>query len=221
MKSDEKFSAFFIKDLLQRAKNFMIAVSTTKGQCSLNNVRSQRRFDKPILDAQNLIFFCKLVTDEELVPQADLLPLAKTLFDILLAYALIFRSAGDYDLTHDLMKALLTHMVIIESRLADFATKPELMKEFFNCELLSILAANFDMSAEKLNTRQKIALELITRVVKLQERLVMDFSADVVLTFEVSDSLRAALKMSNVIEQGKAFTAFMGKIKFKALLASK
>ncbi len=124
------------------------------------------------------MYLSKAIIDEGLVAEADLLPTVKNFFDILLGYALIFRGSEDYEVTHDLFDALLANLQILETQIAVLATKADLLKEFFNSKLMSILAANFDMSGESLNKRQKIVLELITRVVKLNERLNIEYRAD-------------------------------------------
>ena len=171
MKSDANFTKFFVENLMQRAKNFLVETISEDGMCSMRNVRSERKFDLQILDAHNLIFFGKVIFDEGFISPEDKLRVANALFDITLGYALIYRSPEDYQLTHDLLKALMFNLTVIESHVEELSRNDSLMKDFFSSSLLSTLTANFDMSGSSLNARQKLVLELVMRIVKLQDNL--------------------------------------------------
>lgn len=128
MKSDANFSKFFVENLMQRAKNFLVETITEDGMCSMRNVRSERKFDQQILDAHNLIFFGKVIFDEGFIAAEDKLRVANSLFDIMLGYALIYRSPEDYQLTHDLLKALMVNLTVIESHVEELSGNDSLMK---------------------------------------------------------------------------------------------
>ncbi len=59
--------------------------------------------NQSFLDPRNLIYFGRMIFEEGYVAQSDVLRVANALFDILVSYALIYRSSEDYNLTHRLL----------------------------------------------------------------------------------------------------------------------
>ena len=77
---------------------------------------------------------------------------------------------------------------------------------------MQTLALSLDCDGqETLRDRQKLALELVVTLVKLQERFKEEFGKDVALGFEQSASVRKALLIFKTIEEGPAFTEFLSK----------
>ena len=85
---------------------------------------------------------------------AEIAPFAKSMFELTLAYALVFRTRNDFDLCHDFLKQALLNLDTIKSNLVHMTTNSEtLLKDIFGCKLLQGLAASLDLSAEKLSAR--------------------------------------------------------------------
>ena len=94
------------------------------------------------------------------------------------------------------------------------------MEEFFGSKALAILASDFDTSRPSFTKRQKLVLELITRVFSMQKSMNQNYRKEVPFSFEFHESFGSAVKQFNIVKQGRSFESFMGKIKYKALLAS-
>ena len=70
-----------------------------------------------------------------------------------------------------------------------------------------------NLDCDKLDGRQKLVLEIIVRIVKLQRRYNNDFDKDLQLGFEISKSVLKALTTFRTIEEGGKFTEFMNSLK--------
>ena len=104
-----EFRAHFILDLLNRAKKFLslIAKESEDLVVELQQFRSREKEDKvdiAVLDPCNLIFFSKLIFENDYVKGSEKAKLAKTMFDVTLSMALVFRKREDYHVCHDLLK---------------------------------------------------------------------------------------------------------------------
>jgi len=77
-----------------------------------------------------------------------------------------------------------------------------------------------NLDCDKLADRQKLVLEIIVRIVKLQKRFNNEFDKDFELGFEISASVTKALTTFRTIEEGGKFTQFMNSLKMQELLTS-
>ena len=107
-----------------------------------------------MLDPKNLLYFNRVIFESGLVEDAEIAQFAKSMFELTLAYALVFRTRNDFDLCHDFLKQALLNLDTIKSHLVHMTTSNEtLLNDIFGCKLLQGLAANLDLSAEKLSAR--------------------------------------------------------------------
>ena len=198
----EEFRAFFIDDLLTRAKNCLnMAVKDDDKALMLNkSIRKSDEITDPVLDPQNLIFFGRLVFERDFIAESDKPKMAKTMFDLTLGYALVFRLQMDFKLCHNLLKQAITNLSLMDDHLAELVEDEAILSDFFSSKLLQCLTSMLDLSAEHLSDRQKLVLELVTKVVKLQERVFLEFEKDIPLTIEWHKTLKMTIKMFKVIE---------------------
>ena len=107
-----------------------------------------------MLDPKNLLYFNRIIFESKLVEDAEIAQFAKSMFELTLAYALVFRTQNDFNLCHEFLKQALLNLDMIKSNLVHMMTDDEtLLNEIFGCKLLQFLAANLDLSAEKLSAR--------------------------------------------------------------------
>lgn len=102
MKQKDKFCTFFVNDLLTKAKNFLIWAAEQETMLTMRKVVDEE-INQLFLDPRNLIYFGRMIFEQGYVAQPDVLRVANALFDILIGYALIYRSPEDFDLTHLLL----------------------------------------------------------------------------------------------------------------------
>ena len=124
-----------------------------------------------MLDPQNLIYFGRLLFDEGYFEASDVARSAKTMFDVTMSYALVFRTRTDFHICHELVKQALLNLSIIKDNLSQVADDEEFFTELFSNKLLQSLASKLDLSGERLSDRQKLTLELVINIVKFQEHV--------------------------------------------------
>lgn len=106
----------------------------------------------------------------------------------------------DFKLCHNLLKQAITNLSLMDDHLAELVEDEAILSDFFSSKLLQCLTSMLDLSAEHLSDRQKLVLELVTKVVKLQERVFLEFEKDIPLTIEWHKTLKMTIKMFKVIE---------------------
>lgn len=68
--------------------------------------------------------------------------------------------------------------------------------------------------------REKLALEMIVKLIKIHDRAKKEIEDIAPLGFQLSDSMKKALKTYKIIEEGPAFKTFLSKMKLQVLLGS-
>lgn len=132
-----------------------------------------------------------------------------------MGYALVFKRQPDYYLCLDNLRMAKKTLSLVDEHLAKFAEKESLVTDLFGSKLVQCLAINMDCeNSDTLKDRQKLTLELIVKIVKLQQRLKEEFDKDIALGFEQSISVKKALAIFKTIEEGDKFTTFMNKQRF-------
>lgn len=170
MKSFHGFDKFFVQDLLKRAKNCLKkSVETENAEMSLESLRELDETEWPSLDPKSFLFFSKLVFESKLVSETELALTAMTVFEAAIAYALIFRTKSDFSLCHDLIKQALVCLDYLHKNLSQIVEDDEQLTRFFSNKLLSAMTSNLDLSSSDITDRQKIVLEIVVKVIKLQE----------------------------------------------------
>ena len=74
--------------------------------------------------------------------------------------------------------------------------------------------------SEELKDRQKLVLEIIVMLVKMQDRLRAEFNKDIPLGFELSQSIKNALKIFKTIEEGNSFKTYIQNQRFQDIIRS-
>ena len=99
----------------------------------------------------------------------------KTLFDLAIGYALIFRDQRDYGICLDLLKMAKRNMKLFNDNLfvdpQAIDRDEELCNAVFKSRLLQCLSKNLKFEADQsLTEREKLALEMIVDLVKIHDR---------------------------------------------------
>ena len=142
--------------------------------------------DQPLLDPLNLLFFKEQIFQLGYIEETDLPQMLKTTFELLLCYTFIFfkKESQDYFINRDLLKESKKMISEINKNLGSYVDNEKCLKQLFNSKLISALAKGLNCDSESLQDRQKLSLELILMIVKLQERLNMEFNKNIPLGFE-------------------------------------
>ena len=96
-------------------------------------------------------------------------------------------------------------------------------KKLFNSKLAQCLAVNLnigDGEQIELKDRQKLTLEIIVQILNIKNKLKKIGKASLPIGFEINSSLRKALKVYMVMEQGPQFDTLLNKMKLKIILDS-
>ena len=214
------FKAAFLNDLLQRAKAF---ISFWIGEGASTEVYARffrhKAEAKAWLDPASLLFFSRLVLEKDMAEGESRLTTIKSFFDITLGYALLFTDSSEYHLTQELLGHAIYLLNLLDENLEALAEQETILKDLFSSKLLQALGMSMDVS-QSLTKRRKLILEFMTRIAKMQERLHADFGKDIPLAFELHSSLKKCLNIFRVVEEGRKFSSFIGKIKLKAMLKS-
>lgn len=112
----------------------------------------------------------------------------------------------------------MLNLAKLRDNVAKLASDDSLIQDFFGSKLLEAIASKLNLEPENLSDREKLSLELVTQIVKLQELLNVEYDKEVELNFELHATLKSTLRMQKVMEQGSSFNSFMTKIKFKAIM---
>ena len=67
------------------------------------------------------------------------------MFDLTIAFALIFRAEDDYDLCHDLVQQAFFYLDIIRQNLGQIASDSAILTEIFSSRLIEGLITNLDV----------------------------------------------------------------------------
>ena len=70
-----------------------------------------------------------------------------------------------------------------------------------------------------MSARKQLVLEVVYKLIKLQELVNSDREEKIELNFKVSDSLQQSIKMLRVIDDGSSFSSQIQKIKLKTMLS--
>ena len=122
-----------------------------------------------MLDPKNLIYFGRILFDEGYFEASDIARNAKTMFDVTMAYALVFRTSSDFHICHELFKQALLNLALIKDNLSQVVDDEAFFTDLFSNKLMQSLASKLDLSGERLSDRQKLSLELVINMVKFQE----------------------------------------------------
>ena len=172
----------------------------------------------PVLDPFNLLFLRQQIFDLEYVEEAQLPEMIKAFFDLQMSYALVFKRNPDYFICLDILKMAKKSLSLFDTHMAKFVGKESLLEQLFSSKLLQCLTINMDCDGESLSDRKKIVLEILVKILKLQERFKNDFNNEIPIGFEQSQSVSKALSVFKTIEEGSKFTTFVANQKFWALL---
>lgn len=160
-----------------------------------------------------------MILDVGYVEEGNLSKTVKTFFDLSIGYALVFKQSEDYWLCLDLLKMAKQNMSIFQDNLfkdvQSIDQDEELCNNIFKSKLIQCLAKNLQFdSNQSLTEREKLALEMIVKLVKIHERAKKEIEDIAPLGFQLSDSMKKALKTYKVIEEGPNFNSFLSKMKF-------
>ena len=165
-----EFRNFFVRDLLKRAKNCLelSAKKPDEAILKLTDMRTSDEIGAPMLDPCNLIFFSRLIFEHSYVDANEKAKIAKTVFDVTLGYALVFRSDEDFHLCHDLLKQTMMCLKLMDEHLAELTENESVLTDLLSSKLMQTLAGKLDISnVSSLTDRQKLVLELVLKVVKI------------------------------------------------------
>jgi len=127
---------------------------------------------KPLLDPLNLLFLGDQVFELGFVSETDeaeLCTLTKQMFDLCMAYSLVFTRETEFYINLDLLKMAKKLLGKLDAHLPALAENHEaILKDLFSSKLIQPLTINMSVDGcEKLNDRQKLVLEMIVRIVKI------------------------------------------------------
>lgn len=123
------------------------------------------------MDPKSFLFFANLISESGLGREGQQAKNVAILFEAALAFALIFRSENDYDLSNKLIRQALSDLRLLDDNLPQLAGDEELLTKFFGSKLMHILAANLDVSSQQLSDRQKVVFELVFQQMQMLGRL--------------------------------------------------
>ena len=147
--------------------------------------------------------------------------MTKRMFDLSMAYALVFTREREFYINLDLLKMAKKLLGNLDDQLEELAKHEPMLMDLFSSKLIQPLTINMNVdNEEKLNDRQKLVLEMIVRLVKLQKRYNNDYDKNTEMGFEISQSVQKALNVFRTIEEGKSFAQFVEALKLQALLTS-
>lgn len=221
MKKIPQFSSYFVKDLLMRASMTLEKAATEDfkdlGNFSIRNLRKAMD-GSPLLDPLNLLFLREQVFDLELIEDEQIPEMIKAFFDLHMSYAIVFKRQDDYFICLDILKMAKKTISLFDTHLAKFVGKESLLEGLFSSKLLQCLTINMDCEGDSLTDRKKIVLEIIVKILKLQERFKDEHNKEIPIGFENSQSVTKALSIFKTIEEGNKFTSLIGAQKFWAIL---
>lgn len=148
-----------------------------------------------LLEPESLMFLGQLILDLGYFAEDSKIELAKKMFDINMGFALMFRKTKEQVMCHKLIKQAMVNLSLIKDNMALFAKDETLVKDFFSSKLLEAISKRLEMDKENFSDREKLALELVSQIVKLQKKLQEDHGMEVELNFELHDTLKQTLKM--------------------------
>ena len=97
--------------------------------------------------------------------------MTKFMFDLNIAFALVFTREREFYINLDLLKMAKKLLGNLDEQLEELAKQEPLVTNLFSSKLIQPLTINMNVdNDEKLNDRQKLVLEMIVRLVKLQKR---------------------------------------------------
>ena len=71
----------------------------------LSDLKKEKDVKEPMLYPKNLIYLSRAVFDSGLVDQpTDIAKFAKSMYELTLGFAFVFRTKNDYQLCHELLK---------------------------------------------------------------------------------------------------------------------
>ena len=74
--------------------------------------------ENAMLDPKNLIYFGRLIFEEkDFIEESEIAKVARSMFDVSIAYALVFRTRDDFNLCHDLVKQALLNLDLIKQNI--------------------------------------------------------------------------------------------------------
>jgi hypothetical protein len=168
------FKQYFVKDLGLRAKRTLEQAATDNfAQLEKFQLKSLRKAmeGKPMLDPLNLLFLGESIFELGYVSsedEAELCKMTKFMFDLCLAYALVFTREREFYINLDLLKMAKKLLGNLDEHLAELAKNESLLTDLFSSKLIQPLTINMNLdNEEKLGDRQKLVLEMIVRIVKL------------------------------------------------------
>lgn len=88
-----------------------------------------------------------------------------------MGFALMFRKSKEQVMCHKLIKQAMVNLSLIKDNMALFAKDETLVKDFFSSKLLEAVSKRLEMDKEKFSDREKLSLELVSQIVKLQKKL--------------------------------------------------
>lgn len=227
MKDIAGFRTYFLSDLFARAMQTLEkAANKDFDKLEWFTLKQLRRATEGarMLDPLNLLYLNDLIFDLKYVEEGDLSKTSKKLFDLALGYSMIFKQNEDYFLCIDLLKMAHRNLTYFHEHLF---TDPqaidqdeELCNELFKQKLIQCLAKNLHIEqGGSLTEREKLALEMITRLVWIHDQAKKTIDNVVPLGFNMDEQLKKAIKIFKVIEEGPAFNSFLSKMKFKVILS--
>ena len=109
------------------------------------------------------------------IDDGNLSKTVKTFFDLSIGYSLVFKQSEDYWICLDLLKMAKTNMsIFLQNVFEDVQAidmDEELCNSIFKSKLLQCLAKNLNFDANSsLTEREKLALELVVKLVKIHEK---------------------------------------------------